>query len=212
MAQITAKRTKQQNDAAGFDKIARNIFAPIYPVIARQILERTGVRGGICLDLGAGTGRLGYAIAELAPLLDVILYDKSKEMLSIAGKDNSYLDRVKLLRGKAEEIPLSDETIDLAVSRGSLFFWDDQKKGIEQIYRVLRPGGWAVIGGGFGTKELFKEVDAVMAEEYPDWSERRKERIGAMGKAHFERVMKESLVPNYKVEQGEKGLWIIFQK
>jgi hypothetical protein len=38
----------------------------------------------------------------------------------------------------------------LVVSRGSLWFWDDQVKGPQEIYRVLKPGGVAFVGGGLG--------------------------------------------------------------
>ena len=39
--------------AADFAMIANEVFAPVYPVIAGQILERCQVREGLCLDLVA---------------------------------------------------------------------------------------------------------------------------------------------------------------
>jgi hypothetical protein len=48
-------------DAQKFDRIARSLFAPVYPVIAGQINARTGVTRGICLDIGRGGGYLGAA-------------------------------------------------------------------------------------------------------------------------------------------------------
>jgi ubiquinone/menaquinone biosynthesis C-methylase UbiE len=61
--------------------------------------------------------------------------------------------------GKAENLPLPDRSVDLVVSRGSIFFWDDPAKGIAEVYRVLRPGGEAMIGGGRG-------------KHYPEWARR----------------------------------------
>lgn len=46
-------------DPHEFDRIARGVFAPVYPVIAAQILDRTGIRKGVCLDIGCGGGYLG---------------------------------------------------------------------------------------------------------------------------------------------------------
>jgi hypothetical protein len=46
-------------DAQKFDRIARGVFAPVYPVIAGQIIARTGVTRGVCLDIGCGGGYLG---------------------------------------------------------------------------------------------------------------------------------------------------------
>jgi hypothetical protein len=46
-------------DALKFDRIARDVFAPVYPAIAEQIIVRTGVVRGVCLDIGCGGGYLG---------------------------------------------------------------------------------------------------------------------------------------------------------
>lgn len=44
--------------AQAFDDTASKVFAPIYPVIPRQILDRTGISGGVALDAGAGPAHL----------------------------------------------------------------------------------------------------------------------------------------------------------
>jgi ubiquinone/menaquinone biosynthesis C-methylase UbiE len=67
--------------------------------------------------------------------------------------------RVVTLVGQAEAMPLPDACVDLAVSRGSIFFWDDPARGISEAHRVLRPGGQAMIGGGLGSA-------------YPAWARR----------------------------------------
>ena len=85
--------------------------------------------------------------------------------------------KVTGLRGQAEQITFADNSIDLVVSRGSVFFWEDMEKGISEVYRVLRPGGWAYIGGGFGTKEILDEVLILRAND-EEWCEKRKERMG----------------------------------
>ncbi len=36
------------------------------------------------------------------------------------------------------------------MSRGSIFFWRDQATALREIMRVLKPGGWAYLGGGSG--------------------------------------------------------------
>jgi 2-polyprenyl-3-methyl-5-hydroxy-6-metoxy-1,4-benzoquinol methylase len=46
-------------NAMEFDKIAQEIFFPIYPVIADDILKLTGIRSGRLLDVGSGGGHLG---------------------------------------------------------------------------------------------------------------------------------------------------------
>ena len=43
--------------------------------------------------------------------------------------------------------------MDLVVSRGSIWFWDNPGKALKEIYRILKPGGKAYIGGGKGSPE-----------------------------------------------------------
>ena len=37
----------------------------------------------------------------------------------------------------------------MVVSRGSYQFWGDRERGFKEVYRVLKPGGTAIIGRGF---------------------------------------------------------------
>ena len=47
-------------------------------------------------------------------------------------------------------LPFRDNSFDLVISRGSIFFWRDQSTALREIVRVLKPGGYAFIGGGYG--------------------------------------------------------------
>lgn len=60
----TPHRGDEKTDPASFEIIARTIFAPVYPVIASQIIEATGITSGFCLDIGCGGGHLGMAVAK----------------------------------------------------------------------------------------------------------------------------------------------------
>jgi predicted RNA methylase len=75
-----------RTDPEGFDLIAREVFAPLYPVVAHQILCGTGVRRGRCLDVGTGPGLLGLALAQLTDL-EVCLLDRDPEMLRLARRN-----------------------------------------------------------------------------------------------------------------------------
>ena len=204
--------TEEEAEASSFDHIARDIFAPIYPVIAEQIIRWYGITEGRCLDLGAGTGRLGFAVAEKAPALSVLLYDKSEAMLRIASRDNPDPSRIETMKGMVEKLPFDDNSVDLVVSRGSVFFWDDQAAGINETYRVLRPGGAACIGGGFGTEDLLNRIIEIMAVEDPGWNEWRTRRTGLPQEKRFDLLLKKSAVPRYRIEHEEAGTWIKFRK
>ena len=46
------------NSREDFDKIANEIFFPIYEVIAQEALRILGRKNGVCLDVGCGGGHL----------------------------------------------------------------------------------------------------------------------------------------------------------
>lgn len=202
------------NERLEFDNIATNIFGPIYPVIAKQIKEKTGVHSGICIDLGCGGGHLGIAMAEISDMY-IYLLDNSAEALDIAAKrikSNNIEKRIEVLRGDAEDIPLKDGYVNLAISRGSVWFWEDQVKAFKEIYRILTPGGFAYIGGGFGTKELREEIDKKMIERNSDWKNKKKEMRGDNTTDKFKRILNQADINNYEIIDDESGFWIVIKK
>jgi len=198
-----------------FEHVVNNIFAPIYPVIAENIINETGITRGVCIDVGTGFGNLGLELAKLAPDIETILFDLSDEMLKEAQQNCVRMmlsDRVRIQQGNVEQLPFEDNMADLIISRGSIFFWDDQVKGVNEIYRVLKPEGYAYIGGGFGNQELLLQVSEKMEEHDPEWKNDRKKRAGEKGYVHFENMMKQTDVSHYEVSRKQAGLWIIFKK
>ncbi len=151
------------------DEVAGNARKPLpdwYPYVASDILEWCEPEAGIWVDLGAGTGGVGLAVAtaknKCASESTIILLDPDAKALSAAlqsGRKRGLGNRLVAVVGAAEKMPLPDNSVDLVFSRGSIWFWDDPAKGIREIHRVLRPGGKAMIGGGLGSN-------------YPEWARR----------------------------------------
>lgn len=206
-----------QIDAQKFDTMAREIFAPAYPLIAAQAVERTGIREGVCLDIGCGGGYLGLALAQTTGLF-VRFFDQSGEMLDIVRGNiasRGLGNRTDTLSGNAESIPLPDGSVNLAISRGSVFFWD-RVPAFREIHRVLAPGGMSYIGGGFGSAEVKAEIDRKMAGRSHDgspWQEWVTKRLGPDAPAAFEKELRSAGVEDFAIDRSDdKGLWIIIRK
>ena len=123
----SAEDPMNEQKAREFDEIATTVFAPVYPVIAGLILERTGIRGGTAIDLGSGPAPLAIALAEQSGLR-VFALDLSPVMLMIAAEHihaSGLVRRVVPVLGDVQDIPFDDSTVNLVVSRGSWFFWED---------------------------------------------------------------------------------------
>lgn len=146
-----------------FDVIADNIFAPIYPDIAKVIVERTGITHGHLLDIGCGPGHMGFAVMELgnyiADFCDINpqAVEIARQRVPLRGFDG----KVTVHTADVHNMPFDDDSFDLIVSRGSMPFWDDQRKAFTEIFRVLKPGGQAYIGGGLGSRAHIERIKAM---------------------------------------------------
>jgi ubiquinone/menaquinone biosynthesis C-methylase UbiE len=99
---------------------------------------------GEAVDLGCGPGDLVIKLAQTAPDLHVTGIDLSDEMLAQAAsraRQAGLHDRVSFREGDAASIPFPDESLDLVVSTLSLHHWSEPVAVLDEIARVLRPGG-----------------------------------------------------------------------
>jgi ubiquinone/menaquinone biosynthesis C-methylase UbiE len=195
------------------DRIAKTVFAPVYPVIAEQVLERCEITSGRCLDVGSGPGSLGIALARASDLT-VTLLDSSPEMLETAGgniREAGLSGRLSLLAGDVHDIPLPGGSVDLVVSRGSIFFWEDLPRAFSEIHRVLAPGGKTYVGGGFGTAELRDAILVAMTKKDPDWKNFRDRNLGPDNQEHVAGVLAD-LGFSHRIVSDDSGFWVMMEK
>jgi len=124
-----------------------------HPYVVQDILTHCKPQKGFWIDLGSGKGQLAIPLVE-ATGNPVVMLDPDRESLmrglEVARKKHLE-DRLAAVIGTAEAMPFPDNSADLVVSRGSIFFWNDPVTGLKEVQRVLRPGGKAYIGGGAGS-------------------------------------------------------------
>lgn len=212
--QKTGDHFSHEQEARSFDSIASTVFSPIYPVIAGQILERTGKKGGVALDLGCGPGHLAIAVANLSDL-KIFALDSSPMMLKIALEHivtSNLVRKVVPVLGDVHSVPFEDESIDLVFSRGSWFFWTDLSLAFQEVYRVLAPGGIAYIGGGFGNSHLKKKIFNAMKEKDSDFEKGVQERLAKNSPDRIKTEIEKTPVRSYDLIHDESGFWVIIKK
>jgi len=204
---------REKDKSPGFPYIAENIFAPIYPVIAANIVKQSGIEKGICLDLGCGIASLGIAVAEITDM-QVYGVDISTEMCRLSRNKalrHCISGKVSPVQSDVHLLPFRNNCADLIVSRGSVFFWNDLPVAFNEISRVLAPGGQAWVGGGFGTKELRAQISEKMVEIDPDWHTSSKERLSPENLQAIKEAGRQTEVPCHVV-QDDSGFWMVLSK
>ena len=199
-----------ETEARKFNEIAKQVFAPIYPVIAGQILAKTGKMSGVGLDIGSGPGHLALAIAARS---DFTMYamDCAPIMTGIAQEniDEQHLSgTVKPVLGDVHRIPFEDGMFDLVVSRGSWAFWEDPCCAFKEIQRVMKNDGWAYIGGGFGNSVLKTEIFKTMRARNPDWDKGIQERKKVRNRMNIVESLTTAGIGHYGIIDDESGFWV----
>src|SRR6478735_5500269 len=106
---------------------------PDYPAAAIAAALPTGA--GAVLDLAAGTGKLTGPMLGLG--CSVIAVEPLPGMLA---ELHRAFPAASAVLGVAEHIPLRGAVVD-AVVVGQAFHWFDADRALDEIARVLRPGG-----------------------------------------------------------------------
>jgi len=126
----------------------------------RAVQELIGTRRrGKFLDVCCGTGDLALTIARhLTPGSSVTGFDFSQNMLDLAAvreqklaarlnrksQSRSFPVQMDWVRGDAQNLPFADNTFDGAIISFGLRNLTDLQKGIDQMTRVVKPGGYVV--------------------------------------------------------------------
>ena len=87
------------------------------------------------VEIGVGSGRFAVPLGIKRGL------EPSVAMGKIAEKRGIVLDE-----GVCENLPYKDSQFDLVLMITTICFLDDAEKSFQEVKRILRPGGWFIIG------------------------------------------------------------------
>lgn len=122
------------HSARGFDSAA-DVYDRVRPGYTREAVDwLAGLLDAPVVDLAAGTGKL---TAPLSERMAVTAIEPSEPMLAVLRKR---APRAQALTGTAEAIPLPDRSAG-GVVVAQAFHWFRHNEALQEIHRVLRPGG-----------------------------------------------------------------------
>jgi ubiquinone/menaquinone biosynthesis C-methylase UbiE len=132
-----------------YDAVLAPLASWLYERVAADIATTLGDQiAPTIVDVGTGPGLLLITVAARWPTATIIGIDPAEPMRAAAARRLTRAglsDRVDVLAGSAEHLPLADASVDLVVSSLSSHHWSDPAMAVRELRRVLRHGGRALI-------------------------------------------------------------------
>jgi ubiquinone/menaquinone biosynthesis C-methylase UbiE len=130
--------------ARQYDKSARRDMADLYRAWAKKLLEDLA-EGDKVLEIAPGPGFLSIELAKLRNL-NIIGLDISETFVAIAKRNaqSAGVD-VDFQHGNASAMPFENEKFDFLMCTSSFKNFSEPIEAMNEMYRVLKPGGKAWI-------------------------------------------------------------------
>jgi arsenite methyltransferase len=134
-------------------------------IVKPEILE--GMR---ILDLGSGSGRDVYVLSKLVgPKGYVLGVDMTDEQLDVAKRHQAFhqsafdykKSNVEFKKGfieKLDELNLEDNSFDIVISNCVLNLSPDKQAVLDQVYRILKPGGEFYFSDVYADRRISDEL------------------------------------------------------
>ncbi len=126
--------------AATYDQsfMQRLYFIPVHSRMLDLLVQELKAPPLCIIDVGCGTGRLLRAAAIRWPEAQLFGVDPAEQMVSEAKR---LIPDATFRFASAESLPFPEQTADIVFSSLSFHHWSNQTKGLQEVARVLRPGG-----------------------------------------------------------------------
>ena len=167
---------------------------------------------GSVLELGSFSGGITFELAGAYPSLTLTIADENPAYLQHLRNElfsRGLSSRVRLVDMNLDRLMFEDCTFSLVILRGAFFFIMDRPRILNEIYRVLAPGGLAFIGGGYGKGVPRELIDEIAAE-----SRVLNDRLGRrrVGIDELKKLLSEiGLIKKARIVE-EGGVWILLKK
>lgn len=134
------------NYMANYDEHLQNVHTYSYLIRKKRIIDMIDNDQGKVLDIGCGPAVLTLELLNKG--FEVWGMDLSEEVIEEACKKigkTELSSSAHFTVGNIESLDFADEYFDMVICAGVFSYLDDVTQAIKEIYRVLKPGGIAII-------------------------------------------------------------------
>ncbi len=139
--QVAAAMELRATDPRQQEMLAAYLSRVAWPATARVV------------EIGCGTGAITRVLATLPEVAEVVGVEPAPGLAKRAEALAAHLPNVSFVEGDGRDVPLPDESFDVAVIHTVLSHVPGPERVVAEALRLLRPGGWvAVFDGDYATK------------------------------------------------------------
>ena len=156
--------------ARAYDTAWSSQLRPTHDVLLKIASLKPGMR---VLEIACGTGLVTMRVADaVMPGGSVFATDIAGDMVAETATQalSRGFDNVEVARMEAENLPLDDDSFDVAICALGLMYIPDPIRALAEMCRVVRPGGIVAVAvwgerRNCGWADIFSIVDAQVKSE-----------------------------------------------
>lgn len=103
----------------------------------------TGIGGTSLLDVGCADGTTTRQLEKIVPGAKIVGIDYYKKTIDFAKKKKG---EIKFVHGDVHNLSFKDNSFEIVTAIETLEHLQDPKKALQEIYRILKPKGYLIIG------------------------------------------------------------------
>jgi len=183
----------------GNDSVAKSYDTILVPSLFEPwanmlIQENKPWSNRIVLDLACGTGVVTKMLVQnVQPKGRVFALDINTQMLELAKlKCKEWANFIEFIEGSANDMNITNRSIDTVVCQQGFQFFPDKKAAATEIYRVLKPGGKAIISTWCSVEDC--EIFGVICETLESINQ---SEISKMMRIPFDLMSKHELLASF---------------
>ncbi len=147
-AALTHKRVFSDEDDANEYASRHKKMAERFGREVAERLSARGFQGGRIIDVGCGFGATNIILAERFADSEIIGIDLSDPLLRLANQSAQAANlggRVRFEKADVQRMPYEDNSFDVAINVNMVHLVEDPIRMLNEIERVLVPGGYLFI-------------------------------------------------------------------
>ncbi len=168
------------------------ILHPGGAALTKRTAEICNMQPGMkVLDVSSGRGTQSIFYAKEFGAI-VTGLDLSEDMITTAtrkAKESNMSDTVNFVKGDSQDLPFADNTFDVVINECAVGIPDDSQKVLDEMLRVVKPGGTVAIHESTWRKPLSAHEKNEISERYgttPMEFDEWKTMLTAAGAANIE--------------------------